>query len=179
MNIFYIDPDPLVAAEQMVDKHVVKMILESAQLLSTAHRLIDGIEYVGQSKSGRKAKRWRLPDERDTVLYSATHVNHPSSVWVRESVPHYRWLHGHLVGLAREYTFRYGKVHKAEETGLIDALGRSPDGLHDRGFSQVVPAMPDEYKVSCAVESYRNYYRVAKARMHKWTKRPTPRWINE
>ena len=84
MNIFYVDPDPGTAAQCLVDKHVVKMILESAQLLSTAHRLLDGIEFEGKSKSGRKARRWLLPDSRDYTMYAATHINHPSAVWCRQ-----------------------------------------------------------------------------------------------
>ena len=80
MNIFYIDKDPVQAAEWMVDKHVVKMILESAQLLCTAHRFLDGTEYV-DATSGRRIKRWMLSDARESVLYSATHINHPSAIW--------------------------------------------------------------------------------------------------
>ena len=75
MNIFYLDEDPVLAAQMHCDKHVVKMILESAQLLSTAHLLIDGDE---------------LADERG--LYKATHKNHPSSKWVRDSSENYEWL---------------------------------------------------------------------------------------
>ena len=112
MNIFFIDPNPTQAAEWMVDKHVVKMILESAQLLSTAHRILDGVEYQGQSQSGRKARRWKLLDQRENVLYSATHINHPSAVWCRASVENYNWLVDHFYALMGEYTYRYNKQHK-------------------------------------------------------------------
>ena len=78
MNIFYISEDPVQAAQWMVDKHVVKMILESAQLLSTAHRLLDGREIEGKTKTGRKARRWILDDSREPIVYQATHINHPS-----------------------------------------------------------------------------------------------------
>ena len=90
MNIFYISEDPVQAAQWMVDKHVVKMILESAQLLSTAHRYLDGVEIVGKTKTGRNAKRWKLSDAREDVLYSGTHIKHPSAAWCRESVENYR-----------------------------------------------------------------------------------------
>jgi hypothetical protein len=84
MNIFYLDNDPQVCAEMHNDKHCVKMILEYCQLLSTAHRIIDGTETMAKSKTGRNVKRWVLDDERESLLYSATHINHPSAVWCRE-----------------------------------------------------------------------------------------------
>jgi hypothetical protein len=94
MNIFYLDHDPEQAAQYHCDKHVVKMILESAQLLSTAHRVLDGVVVQGKSVSGlRNVKRWRLDNEFDSVYYSASHINHPSAVWVRASPYHYNWLH--------------------------------------------------------------------------------------
>lgn len=176
MNIFYISEDPFEAARMMVDKHVVKMILETAQLLSTAHRVIDGEEFVGQSLSGRKAKRWRLPDFRDAVLYQATHINHPSAVWCRNSNNNYNWLYAHFLALLDEYTYRYGKVHKCAT--LVDSLRSTPHNIHVGYLTPVTPAMPDEYKVEHdSVTSYRNYYRVAKQRMHKWTNRQIPEWI--
>jgi hypothetical protein len=92
MNIFYLDHDTEKCAEYHVDKHVVKMILEYCQLLSTAHRLSDGLQEPGFSKTGRNVKRWRLLDNRDSVLYQATHVNHPSAVWARASRENYLWL---------------------------------------------------------------------------------------
>jgi len=112
MNIFFIDRNPKQAAEWMVDKHVVKMILETSQLLCTAHRFIDGVEYEGKTQTGRKAKRWKLDDGRDTLLYTATHINHPSAVWCRSSVENYNWTVEHLFALISEYKFRYNKTTK-------------------------------------------------------------------
>ena len=177
MNIFYIDKDPRTCAEQMVDKHVVKMILETAQLLSTAHRMIDGVLFVGKTKTGRNVKRWRLDDpKKDETIYQATHVNHPSAVWCRASNNNYNWLFCHFEALLTEYTYRYGKVHKCAE--LVPYLREYPKAIHVGYFTPVTPAMPDEYKVEHdSVASYRNYYRIAKERMHKWTKRPTPEWL--
>ena len=124
MNIFYISKDPVQAAEWMVDKHVVKMILESAQLLSTAHRILDGQETLGKSKTGRNVKRWILPDARESVLYSATHINHPSAIWCRRSVENYNWLADHMFALLYEYTYRYNKQHKIE--GELSYMLQSP-----------------------------------------------------
>lgn len=184
MNIFYIDSDPIVCAREMVDKHVVKMILETAQLLSTAHRVLDGQsviveKYVAGSlpPRHRKTNQWKLDDERDSVLYSATHVNHPSAIWCRKSNNNYNWLYCHLIGLCEEYTYRYGKIHKVQQSGLLQALQMLPKNIPVSYFSPPTPAMPDEYKVATVMESYRNYYREAKSALHKWTKRPTPEWI--
>lgn len=180
MNIFYIDSNPKLCAEWAVDKHVVKMILEAAQLLSTAHRLLDGTQYVDAS-SGRKIKRWRLPDHRDTELYSATHVNHPSAVWARESRDNYYWLHEYLLEHCDEYTRRYGKVHKVESAGLLTALMASPSNIPSVGFTQPPSCMDAKYIISKdAVENYRNYYKVGKAHLHAWKAPATPPdWIME
>lgn len=176
MNIFAIEKDPRDCARSMVDKHVVKMILETCQLLSTAHRLIDGEMYIGKTATGRNVRRWRLPDAREGVLYSATHINHPSAVWCRASNNNYTWLHCHLMALLDEYTYRYGKTHKC--TDLAKALASPPHGIPVGYLTPVTPAMPDEYKVpGDSLASYRNYYRIAKERMHKWTNRQPPEWL--
>jgi hypothetical protein len=178
MNIFYIDKSPAKCAEQMVDKHVVKMILETAQLLSTAHRLLDGEEYVGQTATGRKAKRWRLNDERETILYSATHINHPSAVWCRQSNNNYNWLFAHFLSLLNEYTYRYGKRHKCSDPAFVDALRQTPRNIPVGYFTPVTPAMAEQYIVSDdSVTNYRNYYREGKIHLHKWTKRQPPEWL--
>jgi hypothetical protein len=177
MNIFYLDRDPAKAAEYMVDRHVVKMILETAQLLSTAHRILDGEEYIGQSKYGRKAKRWRLPDHRENVLYSATHINHPSAVWVRQSNNNYNWLFYHYMSLLKEYTYRYEKNHKCSEESFFMSLARLPDNIPIGHLTPVTLAMPDEYKVADHVQSYRNYYKQGKTHLHKYTKREMPEWL--
>ncbi len=94
MNLFYLDEDLDKCAQYHVDKHVVKMIVEYAQLLSTAHRMLDGIEYTDYSKNNRKIKRYRLENPNaDKVIYKACHYNHPSAVWVRENKLHYQWLY--------------------------------------------------------------------------------------
>ena len=178
MNIFYLHNSPEICAEMHVDKHCVKMILETAQLLSTAHRVLDGTETVGLSQSGRKAKRWTLPDDRESILYSATHINHPSAIWARRSMDNYVWLHSLLNSLCKEYTYRYGKIHKCEHTGLVEALARVPGNITDTGFTEPTPAMPDQYKVpGNSVKSYHNYYNGEKTRMFSWKNRNAPKWI--
>jgi len=178
VNIFYIDRDPAVAAQLMVDKHVVKMILESAQLLSTAHRVLDGREVVGKSKTGRNAKRWILEDSRNDVLYSATHINHPSAVWARKAVENYNWLYEHFYALGREYTYRYGKIHKCFQGELSYMLASPPHNLREYEMTLMPSAMAPEYIISVdPIINYRNYYKFGKTKMHSWKNRQPPEWI--
>lgn len=179
MNIFYLHHDPKICAQMHVDKHCVKMILETCQLLSTAHRMLDGVEVPGKTKTGRNIRRWQLPDSRDTVIYTATHINHPSAVWVRQNSMNYAWLHTLLNELCNEYTYRYGKVHKCESIGLVGALARLPSNIPDGEFTEPTPAMPDQYKIpGNSIQSYHNYYNGEKQRMFAWKKRDIPNFIN-
>lgn len=179
MNIFYLDEDPKTCARMHVDKHCVKMILEYAQLLSTAHRVLDGVLDIGFTATGRKKKIYRLDSHLDNILYSATHVNHPSAIWVRKNVQNYMWLCELLEELCAEYTYRYGKVHKVEASGLMITLKNNfPKNLPIGPFTEPTPAMPDEYKVSDnSIKSYHNYYLGAKTRMFSWKNREIPSWI--
>ncbi len=179
MNIFFLDYDPKIAAQAHCDKHVVKMILETAQLLSTAHRVLDGEEYIDAS-SGRKIRRWRLEDSfREDALYKATHINHPCAIWVRESSANYWWAFCLFRHLCEEYTFRYGKTHKTD-IEVSAAISYVPDAMKTIGmFTEPAQAMPEECKVpSNAVDAYRNYYKVHKADIATWTRREKPEWFN-
>ena len=176
MNIFFLDPSPVVSAQFAVDKHVVKMILETCQLLSTAHRIIDGTPVEGKSKTGRKVTRFVLNDYREPILYQATHINHPSSVWCRESKENYQWLHDHLGALLNEYTHRYNKIHSCAP--LSETLKTAPLNIKHGSFTQPTPAMDKSYIISNdSVENYRNYYKQGKVHIHKWTKREKPFWL--
>ena len=171
----------------MVDKHVVKMILESAQLLSTAHRVLDGQMSVRErlvpgtleKPKYRKHKVWTLPDARDSVMYQATHMNHPSAVWCRTSIENYSWLVEHFYALMNEYIHRYGKVHKCN--GEIAYMLQSPPKNLDKwNWTPMPSCMDKEYIISeDSCTNYRNYYMIGKSKLHKWTKRPQPEWINE
>ena len=177
MNIFYLHNDPSTCAKLHVDKHCVKMILEYAQLLSTAHRVLDGTQSVRQSKTGRSQKFWKLEDSRDTILYSATHINHPSAIWVRHSVENYVWLYRMFIALMDEYTYRYGKIHACSK--LIEPLSYRPKNLQRGIFTEPTPAMPDQYKVAGdSITSYKNYYLGDKTRMFSWKNRETPSWVS-
>jgi Pyrimidine dimer DNA glycosylase len=179
MNIFALDTDPKTCAEYHVDRHVVKMILEYSQLLSTAHRVLDGVQYKFLSKSGRSSTAWKLGDHREEKLYKATHINHPSAIWARESTENYKWLQSLLVAVCEEYTYRYGKRHSCESSGLVSLLQTIPNNIPHRELTPVRLAMPDEYKDKDFVESYRNYYRLGKQHLMSWKKRSIPEWVNK
>lgn len=179
MNIFYLDSNPRVCAEMHNDKHVVKMILEYAQLLSTAHRILDGVPATASRiKSGRQYTCYNLSDNRDAMLYSTTHINHPSAIWVRQSEHNYNWLAKLLIELCSEYTYRYGKIHKVYATGLANMLYiAKPKNIPKSYFTEPTPAMPDEYKANDSIQSYRNYYLGAKSAIAAWKNREKPTWF--
>ena len=158
MNIFVLHEDPITAAKHHCDKHVVKMILESAQLLCTAHR--------------------EFSDDVPENFYKATHRNHPCAKWVRESKSNYLWVYGLLHGLSAEYTNRYGKVHLTY-TKLGDSLAEIPEGIKNYVQTSFVQCMPDEYKDPDPVVAYRNYYRGDKAYMAQWQYSKIPTWWGE
>ena len=192
MNIFYLDYNPYKCAEMHVDKHCIKMILEYAQLLSTAHRVLDGVEIIEKRyvlgslpARWRKCKVWKLNNERDSILYKATHINHPSAVWVRQSDSNYIWLANLLICLCEEYTFRYGKVHKVERDGLCYVLLKNvPVNITYGDFTQPTPAMPEDVKIAGdSIASYRNYYKLKKQHLLSWkgkiNSRSEPQWMKD
>jgi len=176
MNIFYLHNDPVQCAQQHCDKHVVKMIIEYAQLLSTAHRILDGSCVLGYTKSGRSIKRYVLSDWRDHTLYLASHINHPDNVWLRESSGNYTYLYELFVALCEEYTHRYGKVH-ATDTKLRTLLATAPKNIPIGPMTELPQAMPDHCKHSNVVTAYKNYYIQEKKNFAKWKNRSTPKWF--
>ena len=158
MNIYYLDRDPKIAAQMMSEKHVVKIILESAQMLSTAHRVLDGDEYA--DKNG---------------LYKKAHVNNPSSEWVRQCYQHYRWLYAHMVALMEEYTYRYGKHHATER--LKVPLSEYPKAIPVGDYTEPPQCMPEVCKGKDTVLAYQNYYIIEKSGFARWTKREIPTWF--
>jgi hypothetical protein len=187
MNIFFLDRNPRKAAEYLVDKHVVKMILESAQMLSTAHRVLDGQKYSTLSKSKkRKVTQYKLFDERETLLYDAAFINNPCSVWARETSANYLWLLKHLHGILIEYTLRYGKIHSVMSNRLYGKLKTLPKNIPKGKLTDPPMAMLDKYVVHTdPVVNYRNYYRKGKKHLHQynhytkapiWLKHKSSKW---
>ncbi|WP_116964615.1 pyrimidine dimer DNA glycosylase/endonuclease V [Fastidiosibacter lacustris] len=155
MNIFFLDKDPSLAARYQCDKHVVKMVLESAQILSSVHRL-----------SG----------SNDQALYSLTHQNHPCVLWVIESEAHYKWLLKHYIALCSEYTYRYQKLHKSEM--LCGILSNVPKALANTTFSWTLKVTDNDIKD--VVASYQQYY-INKSKVMKmtWINREIPHFMSK
>ena len=177
MNIFYLHEDPVQNAKWHIDKHIVKMPIEYAQLMSTAHRMLDGHMYIGRTANGRRIKRWKLQDERDDILYKASHVNHPSAVWVRESIENYFQMYKIYMATLAEFTHRYGKVHLTDKK-LREMLQSAPMQIDVEPYVDPYLAMPNDVKQSNVVEAYKNYYINYKKDFAKWTNRPVPEFMN-
>jgi hypothetical protein len=177
MNIFRVDNDPEIAAQMMCNKHVVKMLTESCQLLCTAHRLLDGESYI-EKVNNRRVRKWKLDDERERLIYKGIHLG-PCCQWTIESSANYMWLYKHMVALVKEYTFRYDKICKAEQTGLVEMLATEPHNIKQGPETPFRIVMPDIYKCDDVVESYRNYYRGAKKHILVWKRRTPPDWIQD
>tara|TARA_R100000152_G_C6779273_1_gene210751 strand:+ start:2337 stop:2903 length:567 start_codon:yes stop_codon:yes gene_type:complete len=179
MNVFYLDKNPKLAAEFHCDKHVVKMLIEYAQLMSTAHRVMDGEEWYDRTANNRRIKRWKHPDsEMDKILYLASHVNHPSGIWLRKSTKHYDWLYEMWLHLHDEFVSRYNKKHLSN-TKLTEILCKYPDNMPTLPWEDPPPAMPDHCKIhNDSLASYRKYYITEKVRFATW-KTETPIWFKE
>jgi|TARA_B110000977_G_scaffold51311_1_gene69701 hypothetical protein len=183
MNIFILDKNPVVAAQLQCDKHIVKMILECGQMLSTAHRMLDGTLTKRKSKSGKTmSKYWELTGEKEQVLYKAVHTGHPCTVWTMETNSNYNWHYKHFIALCDEYTYRYGKVHMTD-TKLRDVLKRPPVmTLYSNDltpFRLAMGAEPQCINESDPVGSYREYYQTKQDRFKMvWSKRDIPEWFN-
>ena len=179
MNIFILDNDITKCAEYHCDKHLIKMILESAQLLCTAH-WID--KYVGYVPRKLTSEEWELVKAEKTneprdFPYLPTMHNHPCSIWVRESLENYEWLWQLADALNEEYGYRYkGKSHKS----MHDVIANLPEiSLPSKGLTKFALAMPDELKGEDIIASYRDFYHKDKATFASWTKRGQPNWWNE
>lgn len=154
MNIFVLDTNPLLAAQMMCDKHVVKMILESAQLLCSAF-------------------------EPGTAPYKRTHYNHPCAVWIRQSKANYQWLIDHVVALNDEYKHRYGKStnHKSMEAVAWCVTNIDKLSFPTNSPTAFVNCVSDELKLLPTVEAYRQYYKLYKGNILKYSNREVPNWI--
>ena len=141
MNIFYLDRDPVKAAQIQYNKHVVKMVLESAQMLCTAHHHYAELNYPMVE-----------------VPYKKAHYNHPSTIWCRQNAKQYMWLYNHMIALGEEYTKRYNKTHLTI-TKCKEVLKQLPLGIPDSTFTEPPQCMPDGYKVEGdSLSAYWNYY---------------------
>jgi len=152
VNIFVLDKDPKKCAQYHVDRHIVKMPLESAQMLCTAHHVYG-----------------------NNAPYRKTHVNHPCTKWARESKGNYQWLLSLGEELLKEYTYRYHKIHGSTQV-IAWCRNNLPD-LPEIGVTTRPQAMDTKYKSSDVVDAYRSYYRNEKKEIASWTGREIPDWF--
>jgi hypothetical protein len=177
MNIFYLSEDPVQCAKWHCDKHVTKMIIEYAQLLSTAHRVLDGEHVKVISNSGKRmVSNWKLDGGSDNVFYKVAHVSHPSNIWVRQSGHHYIYLWRLWHNLCLEYSERYNKTHMTWKK-LRSYISILPQNIPDNGFKEPPQCMPDECKEISAVKAYRKFYKAHKREFATW-KTQVPSWFN-
>lgn len=157
MNIFYINADPNIAAQELCDDHIRKMQIESAQMLCTAHWVNGG-----------------------EAPYKRAHLNHPSTKWTRESIQHYRWVVKHGLEVCSEFTKRYGKHHKTQD--VLEWCRDNEPNVPDNGFTTPPQCMPEEYKKDDTIEAYKTYYIQDKIKIKglNWNKlNNKPIWIKE
>ena len=148
----------MLSAQAQPDKMLVKMPLETAQMLCTAHRVLDGDEYA---------------DEHG--LYKEAYKNHPCTIWARESSANYWWLYSHFIALGAEYTHRYGKRHASVEK-LWKPLFKHPENIYQGAMTPLAQAMPEEYKDENPITAYRNYC-INEKHYAKWERgRNKPSW---
>lgn len=177
MNIFVLDKDPVIAAQMHCNKHVVKMILETAQILSTAVWYGPFIKDPGMEKEPYISLMAKFVREKEPFIYKPTHRKHPCVLWAGDNSTRFNWLKQLGMALCEEYTYRYGKTHKSESI-IKQVFYPAHDACFvDPPLEPFALAMPDIYKTKDAVESYRNYYLGAKQRMLIYTRRRPPIWI--
>lgn len=162
MNIFFLSRSPRLAAKMHCDKHVVKMIIETAQMLYSAHWVLN-------------------PEGTPPTAYKLAHKNHPCSIWVRASLANYLWLASLGIWLCREYQYRYGeqKVHKTE-AHIAWLFQNPPASIPISELTEPALAMPDEYKQEDPILAYETFYRESKLKKRnivQYTKRDWPDFL--
>jgi len=155
MNIFYLDQDPTLAAQMQCDKHVVKMCLETAQILCTV-----------RARYGLEAP------------YKPTHKNHPAVLWAGDTVENYVWTLTHFKGLLSEYQFRYKRQHKSG-TVCLQIVSNPPEGINHGKLTTPARCMDGESRAISTnpVECYRHYYKTQKSNILQYSIRPAPSWL--
>ncbi|UZS00828.1 pyrimidine dimer DNA glycosylase [Pseudomonas phage vB_PsaM_M1] len=150
MNLFATSQCPVQSAKDHCNVHNVKMILEVAQMLSTAHFVLDGVQ----------------------VGYKPTHQNHPCSIFVRSTSENYKWTYEHLQALLSEYTFRTGKTHKSSE--LLISLAKQPSKIEIGERTSFAMAMPDDFKKLGIFDQTKAYQSYLCAKFVEWQQREKP-----
>ena len=184
MNIFILDTDPIKAAEYHCDKHVVKMILESVQMLSTAHWIMllnNNGRSIADFKRMRDMKEYlyQVTNKKLQPPYKLTHPRHPCTIWTHQTKQNYLWHVDLCKALCNEYTKRYNKTHKSEQY-VSWFRNNLPLNIKDDVLQDFPICMKDEYKISKdPVVCYKFYYIKDKSRFAKWKYTSVPSWYSK
>ena len=160
MNIFAVQQCPAKSASDLCDQHIVKMPIETAQMISTNLHLLG------------------LPHE-----YKPCYQNHPCTIWARQSYENFNWLISHGLALCYTYSQRYKKVHKSQNIiqnalkTLKDAILRGVIHFPECHLTPFAQAMPDQYKSKNPIQAYRNYYKAEKLGFARWKHSERPSWL--
>ena len=181
MNIFALSKCPVESAQQMLDKHVVKMPTESCQMLHTNSLYFLFWEAHGREPSLKELKGFHKESHFSYMMKPAM-LNHPSTIWARKNKANFMWLYNHAVALCKEYSYRYDKTH-GTESRIQDSFTFSYD---EDELSPVSIAMADEYRLpeekhtwDFVIKSYQHYYLEGKWRFAEWRKNRRPLWFPE
>lgn len=194
MNVFFLDKDPVIAARLHCDVHVRKMIIEYAQMLCTAHRMIDGqLKYVTIPNKNKKlpersTKLYTLNSDiiignvlQDRKFYIQTHINHPSAIWTRTNTANYEWVYQCFLELCHIFERTYNKKHLTS-IKLVDLLELPPKNLQYSDILSKIPlaANKEQYAlihhqynngIVSSVQAYRWYM---KSKLFEWMSRDKP-----
>ena len=179
MNIFALSRCPVESAEQMIDKHIVKMPTESCQMLHTNCLYFLFWEAHGREPSLKELKEFHKESHFNYLMKPAM-LNHPSTIWARKTKANFMWLYNHALALCKEYSYRYKKTHGTEKR-ILDSFTFSYD---EDDLTPVSIAMADEYRLpqekhtwDFVIRSYRHYYREGKWSFAYWLRRDNPDWF--
>ena len=186
MNIFALSKCPVDSAEQMIDKHVIKMPTETCQMLHTNILYMQYVHVHGKEPQLKNLKAFH--QEIGSELMKPAMLNHPSTIWARQSIANFHWLYQHGMALCEEYTYRYDKIHGSHDR-IITGM-RQREGINhsfpNNGLTPVTIAMDDSYRIEntfddeweFVIESYRHYYLEGKWKMADWKREERrPDWF--
>ena len=181
MNIFALQRSPIKSALEMIDKHVVKMPTETCQMLHTNELFYAFVHLYGFEPSLKELKQFHK--DSNSNLMKPAMLNHPSTIWARQSLHNTKWLYEHGLALCEEYTYRYEKIHGSEKR-ILDMNINLRDAFSDKA-SPVFIAMDDQYRIEntfddeweFVIQSYRHYYLEGKWRFAEWKQNRRPEWF--
>ena len=189
MNIFALSKNPVEAAQQMLDKHVVKMPTETCQMLHTNHLYFAFLDLYGYEPSLKELKQYHK--DFGSNLMKPAMLNHPSTIWARKTMHNAKWLYEHGLALCEEYTYRYGKRHGTHDR-ILNLHNFYIESACSSKATPVDIAMDDKYRLDIneysqknpnwtdwdfVIDSYKHYYLEGKWRFAEWRKNRRPDWF--